>query len=1241
MRTDKRFSQKADKKAPSRIHKRGIVGYSKKSALLEEAITHMNTGKYGRSSAALKELLALDPQNVEARRLFATLHLRLGSLVTARQAFESLANEAVGRQDYWLAESLLREYLAAGPRCVPFLEQLAQVYQEKGDELAAVAELGKAIEILRDDPDPDDPQKAAHLYSKIRELAPASSVAFQLASLFDVQTGELLNPPSTPSTPPSEDPPASAGLTLLPDSDPAQAVVEHPLPDVMPWEITEQLSSPQTETEQFGNKAPVEAPEASRHQEVDEATEPQDQVPAAEQTTAETSFSFVQTESSAPEPSAENSCSGIADTDPASMQSPGIPSPMPWEQMADASVQILEPEAPAPSLAILEPGTAPPSVQMLEPDAPPSLDGASALESVLASLRTEEKVEPPPVPVGETSDSRLSSFASPVGLELLDQSQAGAPSLTAPMPWEQISDPAIQIPVAEPESVPAAVLDPLPPPAPVEPVMSGAAAEPSVAPDPQAAETEAATTMALSAENDPSAATSPALPPLSSFSWNAVFDKAWKLTADTMAPSPSVPEERGLEVSHDRQPVEALSSPVAAPQIEPAAGPPSIDEEAPIAAGPPTPIPQAEVCAPPVESMRPAALETGTPVTKEAPAHWNTGEVAVQVHRPSKKKKRWDKDPEQDAKEATEPLAETAHEQRREWKSLDESTPAVTQPLSPPADSRPEWMQATASITFERSDASLAPVGWSDASTAVPSDVPSANTAAVSAVDVLFSSSAMPEHVQSHAPLSWSNPHPRFLARVHRVRIGISSFIGSCFSTTRSLTFLAVMMTVATALVIAAGIGALAVVWMAMEDPPTQLYQTMTVSPPRIISDVRKNGYFLLLGFDAPEGQDSVQAGHERKAQPERDLAQAQVCIGEEIRASTGTGGASDAVVKGWIRSGDIQASLKGQGAALKSLVSSTAMARYQQWLTMPFDDWGFGQSFSPNCPRVLLAHRLFLLEGFNQDLPTGLDRLEADTQAWRGALGQAKTLPVKMLAATALQDDASLVAGLLSRGEVDGAAVGRLSKLVRPLDQVELSVRWPMQSQFVWATKGVSSELKDDQTHDRPWHASLASAMRLPVQRRANAYAEYYDAANKAVAGGRYTNLPKVSAFVRTPPSGLMDYLANPVEHIVGIQPLPSWEPVVYRMVELDAKIRLAGLQAWLRRGPPDGDVLARLAKAGQAYYDPFTGLPMLVNQRSGVIYSVGRDGKDQDGDGLRDVTVSIPVLSSAEARRSQATMH
>ena len=192
MRTDRKTSLKTDKKATTRSHKRGIVGYNKKTALLEDAITQMNVGKYGRSSAALKELLALDPHNMEARRLFATLHLRLGSLIPARQAFDSLINEAFERQDYWLAESLLREYLAAGPRCVPYLEKLGTVCERKGNPSEAVAEYGKAIEILIEDPDPDNPDHASQLYAKIRELDSANPVAFRLASCFDAQTGELV-----------------------------------------------------------------------------------------------------------------------------------------------------------------------------------------------------------------------------------------------------------------------------------------------------------------------------------------------------------------------------------------------------------------------------------------------------------------------------------------------------------------------------------------------------------------------------------------------------------------------------------------------------------------------------------------------------------------------------------------------------------------------------------------------------------------------------------------------------------------------------------------------------------------------------------------------------------------------------------------------------------------------------------------------------------------------------------------
>jgi hypothetical protein len=63
-------------------------------------------------------------------------------------------------------------------------------------------------------------------------------------------------------------------------------------------------------------------------------------------------------------------------------------------------------------------------------------------------------------------------------------------------------------------------------------------------------------------------------------------------------------------------------------------------------------------------------------------------------------------------------------------------------------------------------------------------------------------------------------------------------------------------------------------------------------------------------------------------------------------------------------------------------------MGRYRQWLTKPFEDWGYGQSITPNCGLILHAHRLYIAEGFAQDVEAGVTRLETDLTAWRTVLG-------------------------------------------------------------------------------------------------------------------------------------------------------------------------------------------------------------------------------------------------------------
>jgi hypothetical protein len=1358
VRTDKKPPKKIDKKPPSRLHKRGVVGYSKKSALLEEAITHMNTGKYGRSSAALKELLSLDPHNTEARRLFATLHLRLGSLATARQAFESLANEAIERQDFWLAESLLREYLVAGPRCVPFLELLAHVYEEKGDAVASVTELGKAIDILIEDPDTEHPKKPSELYAKVRELAPVSSVACQLASLFDIQTGELLIPhPLAPSAVTSLD----TNTSQPPDGN-LLTTGGSEVSDVMPWEqldgaplnhettastssnpVLESLDIPDTLPDVLTDPTPVGLVQEEPEVLPSESTGPiqeasrldRDMLPSSGDRHDGMGDPIVD-RSPLVDEGVTPSCleehvpeagSGIT----AFVGSLGLSSPMPWEQIENSTIKIEE-SAPSP-------------VPLAQSDGAPLTGGEPihhvSLETPQPEFVSDQVSSPAPEP--DLTEPRESTFAV-------------KPS-TSP---EELPEPELPILSASPQ--PEFVSDQASSPAPTssltEPHESIFTAEPS-------------TNHAGLQESEfptPSAADSPSTVP---FSWNAVFDGALKLAAGTLSSSSpaalSKPDEKELEsvqpesvpepefptpsVPSTIEPPVSLSDPEPLPSTQPSIASesnteidtiqepdllrptpvtlseePSQPEESPTVSSdapsyffkvdppvsplseplepvresesisfaslmeeqPAMPLPEASVPDPshsvvipktpptpePVSTdhhempitlaradaglsfaVAPSEAPTVPPASTDPPANWSTGEVGVQSHRPSKKKRNWDKDkgeapivspaPSPPVEESPEVVAELSRSGG--WESalpeavasVVEAAAPVVEKVAPKEDARPDWVRASESITFVNPPAPSSST-WQDTvvefTRAEPEPVPSA---AASAVDVLFDSTGEKTQVRTQDRVRSPKPRPRFAARMARVRIGISSFIGSCFSTTRSLVLLCVGLALACIVLMAVGIGVIGVAWMVMEAPPSSAYQNLTASPPQAFTDSRKNGYLFLLGFDASAEEDPLQAGYERKADG-GDLQVANACMLGDEGKGMATTGASANVVRGWFTSADPVAALKPQAAALRSWVAqeSVALKRYQRWLSMPFEDVGYGQILSPNCAHILLAHRLYLADGFTQDLGTGLERLETDMGSWRVALGQSKTLMVKMMAATAVDDDIAIASGLLMRQDLDGETVGRLTKIVRPLDQVELSLRWPMQSHLAWATKSVTTSVKNDKTNERPLHVALAAAMPLPVQQRSNAYADYYEAASKAMAEGRYTSLPKLSSFIRTPADSAMDYVANPIEHIIGIEPLPSWDPYVGRIVETDARLRLAGLQAWIRRGPQEGNLLTRLAKAGQAHYDPFTGLPMLVDQQKGVMYSVGRDGKDQEGDPLYDVVATIPKTQSVVIESSRS---
>ncbi|MEK6803431.1 MAG: hypothetical protein AABZ34_12305 [Nitrospirota bacterium] len=1622
MRSDKKSPLKSDKKVPPKVQKKGSIGFNKKSALLEDAITQMNAGKYGRASAVLKDLLALDPLNAEGRRLFATLHLRLGSLMSARTAFESLAREAMERQDYWLAESLLREYLTAGPRYVPFLEMLGRVYEDKGDVMAAVAEYGKAVEVLLEDPDTDNPNRASDLFARIRSLAPGSPVAFRFAAMFDTVTGQVLQ--VTPQPPVVDSINETTQAPALPETPPGtdSAVV-------MPWEQVETASSDVPRQQEIQVSTVEQSPEViastttsstleavtegllqAKPEELLAVTLPVHSPQESEvQPQSEFSVSAV-TSAVEPVPAAGESEPPVLDVDPASIDPAEIVSapvaevslpaidalantgpdllatpspssaPMSWDQVEEVAgiippqpegpaatpADIASPpsgevdltlsvaESPAPSIEVLTQSsghpiaTAPASpapmpwdqieeVAVVIPSPPSSPESAIADAESLPPTQREVSTpplaevspfehEPPaaaaPMPSVEMDLQSPASEPIPPTIEVLTQASshpiAQAPTSPAPMPWDQIEEAtsplashaeaalepgtveveqAIESPVTDQaveagqatESVPssppseltssglsweeilAAVAAMQESPAPaqtlsdseqkpasdaaVQEQTAGALTAPpapaeeesplfeATVPDISADQAGAATSLSApmpweQIEVDdvtiPRQEPEPEFGPASAEGAVAVQDSTVTLPAVSDATEAMVAGEISSAETVGDCPVEPVATVTAEVRILSPDAPTEAPEDSiriPVepykAVEAPTPdaVPEAErpaestidravepplrladsesvvaTCSEeprsaPVEPVTEFAIAVSTDVTSMEPEQLTVEEPQAPVGEAVAELPLEPVPPVEQPAEilcAQEVIVELAPEALAESRvpvatpSLaDEKPVAGAEPVAPDAPLSPVVLEVTpqsapemASTDQEQSspsaaevrevdtvpisesivppvEASLNPVApppeavslppgplpivvateepvlppveptqaavvspspefveapaesvapseeqapataaqaasppdageglrilWDDSSSKptpsastgnmltrwlkkpaepVPNEVAEANSPAtvpdetpapVPALSVEQQEPAVvaverpPDEQEIVAPMpvdaTVARPKPsQPVGAGAWTRMGelVASLVGAGVSTTQSLIVMALALVGLTLVLIGGAVGAVALMWLVLEEQPNAAYRTMTSVPQRTLQDSGKNGYVLLLGFGAAASQDPVQAGMDRRVEG-ADRAYAHTCLTGEGPSSGGDQGASAETVGKWMKTADPAAQMRADAVGVKGWASraEVSMGRYRRWLTKPFEDWGYGQSITPTCGLILYAHRLYIAEGFAQDVEAGVARLETDLTAWRTVLGQAKTLPVKMLASAAMNDDIMVMSGLLLRPELDDRFVSRLAKLARPLEQAEQSVRWPMQSQFVLATKTLDEAVSEDRSDARPFYGSIAAALPLPKQRRFNAYAQYYDAAGKAAAEGRYTDLPKQSQFVHAPPYGLGDIVMNPIESLVGVDPLPTWETYAGRVLETDARLRLASLQAWLRRTPPEQDLLTRIAKAGQGVYDPFTGFPMLVNMKKGVLYSVGQDLKDNEAQDRFDLVAPIPSVAWTGGKR------
>jgi len=435
------------------------------------------------------------------------------------------------------------------------------------------------------------------------------------------------------------------------------------------------------------------------------------------------------------------------------------------------------------------------------------------------------------------------------------------------------------------------------------------------------------------------------------------------------------------------------------------------------------------------------------------------------------------------------------------------------------------------------------------------------------------------------------------------------------------------------------------------EDKPSAVLVSLTEPAPHRVADPKANGYFLLLGFSAGPSLDAVQTGFDIWVEAESDRGHLFYDYLRPGRVAVRIHGTALDALQTWnaadpeIGFKQVAARLQTRDAALGVLLD-----RYQQWLVMPFEDWGYGHLGGPRFAEMFLAHRLYVATGFIENTGKGVERVARDLSVWRSVLAKARTLPLKLMAAVVVDDDASLAAGLLARHNPDRVQASRLASLARPLNREERSLRWPVQNEFLTALSRYDRPLprpaltaREETVNNKRWLAALAGLEQnifervehplsanvlargsLQRQRANNTYARYYQATIMA-ADLPHARLPRLKEFLGGPARGFVDYLVNPVDNVFDSGFEPDWQPFIDRILETDARLRLLTLQGRLREVGDQSAVHRQVAEAGNDFYDPFSRLPMLLNSRTHTLYSVGRDRRDDDGDPQQDIAVTL----------------
>jgi hypothetical protein len=189
-------------------------------------------------------------------------------------------------------------------------------------------------------------------------------------------------------------------------------------------------------------------------------------------------------------------------------------------------------------------------------------------------------------------------------------------------------------------------------------------------------------------------------------------------------------------------------------------------------------------------------------------------------------------------------------------------------------------------------------------------------------------------------------------------------------------------------------------IWSSKKDKPSETFLKLTEPLPRDIDNPLENGYFLLLGFASASGANPVQVGYDIWLESDGRSIPGEFDLEKQGRSELRIPVAIDDVLPEWKAANPLEEFRLGDALFRTSAARyRTLLQRYEQWLHMRFEDWGYAHTGAPRIEELLSAHRLYLAEGFAQQYKSGLERLTRDVTRWRFVLREARTLSMKVLA--------------------------------------------------------------------------------------------------------------------------------------------------------------------------------------------------------------------------------------------------